>query len=296
MTVRVYRSSDSGAPSITRAAGSLITLLDAVLVNGYGAKSPLGWTKAFSGTNTAMYRQGAGSTQRYLYIDDTIVDYASTRGVANPTSITTITADAFPDTSRYIHKPDTGWFIVGNEKGFYLFTKRASWGANNGSFWFGDLASVGGSADIGRSTHWATGSTIATTDGPTTDPIGTLSISVRCAGLRSGIGFVTDAYPAVMAIATDFAAPCTFANAFLFAPVLIYYAAGGVHAKKDVRGFMPGLYGFLHNYPEVTLANGAQITGAGPYTGKTFEVVQLWHSANQASVRMVVEISDTWGN
>jgi hypothetical protein len=36
MTIRFYRSSDFGAPSLAGVAGSLITLLDACLVNGYG--------------------------------------------------------------------------------------------------------------------------------------------------------------------------------------------------------------------------------------------------------------------
>ena len=37
MTVRVYKSTDGSAPVLTGQAGSLTTLLDAVLVNGYGA-------------------------------------------------------------------------------------------------------------------------------------------------------------------------------------------------------------------------------------------------------------------
>ena len=38
----VYRSDDAGAPNLTGAAGSLIAILDAVLVNGYGAKPAAG--------------------------------------------------------------------------------------------------------------------------------------------------------------------------------------------------------------------------------------------------------------
>lgn len=39
MTVRVYRSSDGGATGVAGAAGSLITVLDSVLVNGYNSKT-----------------------------------------------------------------------------------------------------------------------------------------------------------------------------------------------------------------------------------------------------------------
>ena len=56
MTVTVYLSTDASAPTLDGNVGSLITVLDAVLVNGYGAKAAAGWTKAFSGTNKAAYR------------------------------------------------------------------------------------------------------------------------------------------------------------------------------------------------------------------------------------------------
>lgn len=62
MGVTVYRFDDAGAPTLSAAAGALISVLDACLVNGYGAKPAAGWTKAFSDTNQAAYRQGAGST------------------------------------------------------------------------------------------------------------------------------------------------------------------------------------------------------------------------------------------
>ena len=41
MAVTVYRSTDTGAPALyTDSAGSLITILDACLVNGYGSQPP----------------------------------------------------------------------------------------------------------------------------------------------------------------------------------------------------------------------------------------------------------------
>lgn len=73
MTVRVYRSSDAGAPVLSGTVGSLIGLLDACLVNGYGAKAAAGWTKPYtSGANKAAYRMatGGGRTGFYLSVDD----------------------------------------------------------------------------------------------------------------------------------------------------------------------------------------------------------------------------------
>ena len=70
MAVTVYRWDDPDAPVLSNpSAGSLIGVLDACLVDGYTGKTGAGWTKAFSGTNLAAYRQGAGS-MCYLRVDD----------------------------------------------------------------------------------------------------------------------------------------------------------------------------------------------------------------------------------
>jgi hypothetical protein len=71
MTVRLYQSTDSSAPSLTGAVGSLVALLDAVLVNGYGAKSAAGWTKPYTSTNQAVFRMTTSSaTGFYLNVND----------------------------------------------------------------------------------------------------------------------------------------------------------------------------------------------------------------------------------
>ena len=70
MTVRLYRSTDASAPVLTGQVGTLLTVLDAVLVNGYGSKTAAGWTKPYSGTNTAQYRMAAGGTGCDLYVND----------------------------------------------------------------------------------------------------------------------------------------------------------------------------------------------------------------------------------
>lgn len=65
-----YRSTDTSAPTLTGQVGSLIALLDAILVNGYGSQSAAGWSHAFTTSgNVAAYKLGAG-TGRFLSIDD----------------------------------------------------------------------------------------------------------------------------------------------------------------------------------------------------------------------------------
>jgi len=66
----VYSSSDAGAPVLGNANGSLIAVLKACLVDGYGSKAAAGWTRPYSGTNLAAFKQGAGGNNRLLRVYD----------------------------------------------------------------------------------------------------------------------------------------------------------------------------------------------------------------------------------
>lgn len=73
-TVTLYSSTDSGAPVLSGTPGSLISVLNACLVSGYGSKSGAGWSLLGQGTstsnpNTAMFKMGSG-TECVLYIRD----------------------------------------------------------------------------------------------------------------------------------------------------------------------------------------------------------------------------------
>lgn len=74
MTVRLYQSTDASAPTLTGQAGSLTTLLDAVLVNGYGSQPAAGWSIAQTTTNKRGYQQAtggnSGATGCSLWVDD----------------------------------------------------------------------------------------------------------------------------------------------------------------------------------------------------------------------------------
>lgn len=69
MAFTIYRSTDASAPVLTGQVGTLVSLLDACLVTGYGSQLGAGWTKPFTGTNKAAFRQ-AGDCQHYLRIQD----------------------------------------------------------------------------------------------------------------------------------------------------------------------------------------------------------------------------------
>ena len=59
----VIKWTDSGAPSLTRTAGSLIGVLDYCLPQR-------GWVKEFSGTGKAVYRAGSGERKYYRVLND----------------------------------------------------------------------------------------------------------------------------------------------------------------------------------------------------------------------------------
>jgi hypothetical protein len=65
----IYQSTDASAPVLTGQVGGMLTVLDACLVNGYGAKSAAGWTIPFTGTNVRSYRPPTGN-RFYLGVDD----------------------------------------------------------------------------------------------------------------------------------------------------------------------------------------------------------------------------------
>lgn len=71
----LYLSTDSGAPVVDQAtAGSFLAVLRACLVDGYGSKSPAGWTEPYTGTNIAAFRNdvASGGTGAYVRVDDTV--------------------------------------------------------------------------------------------------------------------------------------------------------------------------------------------------------------------------------
>lgn len=133
MAVSVYYSTDASAPTLSGTAGSLISVLDACLVNGYGAKSAAGWTKPYSGTNLAAYRMvtGTGGTGFYLRIDDTGTTTARAIGYETMSGINSGTG-AFPSEiqqsgGNYILKSTAAssaarpWMLVAEGRSFYLF-------------------------------------------------------------------------------------------------------------------------------------------------------------------------------
>lgn len=221
-TVRYYASTMTGAPTLSRTGGALITVLDACLINGFGSvtlnslvvasnvatgsistghgfamsgdtgpviriagatpsglngdwrvasvpgsttftfvtsgisdqtasgtitakRAPLGFTKAYSGTNKAAYQADRVSGLRhYLRVDDADTQNAIIRGYVTMSDVDTGT-DAFPASATYMYKIDNiranaPWWLVGDDQAFYLFARTNSNGIVAGGMFFGALA------------------------------------------------------------------------------------------------------------------------------------------------------------
>ncbi len=141
MTVRIYRSTDASAPVLSGTVGALLTVLDAVLVNGYGSKTAAGWTIAYTGTNLRQYQMAAGGTSCQLYINDAGPGAGGARearinGFKTGSAIGTGTGQ-FPSTAQQaapsgavvVRKSTTAdstaraWTIIADGRTFYMFVE-----------------------------------------------------------------------------------------------------------------------------------------------------------------------------
>jgi hypothetical protein len=164
----VYRSTDASAPVLTGAAGSLVALLHAVLVAGYGSgaqATSLGWTSAFTATNKEAYRNSAtDGTGFYLNVDDTgtgntvkeafVVGFETMSAISVgtgqfPTSGQINLTGSAPAGALVCRKSTTAdataraWTIVGDDTVFYLFIETGDQVNPIGAmpFVFGDIFS-----------------------------------------------------------------------------------------------------------------------------------------------------------
>jgi len=141
---RVYSSTDAGAPQLTGMVGSLIALLDAVLVDGYGvggaAKPGAGWSKHLSAAGKRAYRndpvEGSGF---FLEVDDsatvgtarfaTARGYSMLRGFGDGDDATPSRTDrplgSVIAKSTSLGSTASRWVAVADNRAIYLFINVA---------------------------------------------------------------------------------------------------------------------------------------------------------------------------
>ena len=148
---------------LTAASGTLVAILDACLVDGFGSKAAAGWTKEFAfSTTKAAYKQGVGSNGFLLRVDDSVGVIVRVRAYESMTDLDNGTnptpSDLLKDGGGFMHKhddqPSNGgvrrWVLVATEKAFWFqtqMTSAESWGYSSLTF-FGDYAHSGGTGEF----------------------------------------------------------------------------------------------------------------------------------------------------
>lgn len=172
----IYTSGDANGPGLlTGQAGTLLTLLDACLVNGYtghAAPSPA-WTKPFANSgNIGCYKQGAGCLFTVLINDNGPNVTSTTReawgvgweniaGIGSPVGSGTgqfpLPAQLLTSGHVVIPKSNTAdavgrpWILFADSSTFYFFCITGAATANcYQNFRFGDIYSFRGSSDSYR--------------------------------------------------------------------------------------------------------------------------------------------------
>lgn len=317
MTVRVYRSSDASAPVLRgNTPGDLINVLDKCLVTGYGSQTAAGWTKPYTGTNLAAFRQGAGSNGMYIRVDDTSSASgnraARVVGYEAMSDVNTGTPQSFPTSAQssgggYIWTNYTSstpanarpWIIIADEKAFYLlinnYPEKTTQEYNNGFYFFGDINTY----KTGDATH-----TVIITDPSVSAPWTSQSrFSASGSTLASAESSMWIARrfdqlgaPVPMGWHSDYHKMTgSFCNGTMSYPHGpdggLYMAPIWCHdpnsSPYNVRGTFPGLWAHCH---ATTIFNHLDtFNGQGDLAGKTFLVYR-----GGSTTAIIIETSDTW--
>lgn len=332
MTVTAYYSADASAPTLTGSAGSLVALLDACLVNGYGAKAGAGWSIAYTGTNKRDYKQGAGSNGYYLDVDDsgpTTAKEARMRGFEAMTALGTGTMP-FPTTAqlspgivcRKSASADATarpWYLIADATCFYLFVDTGDYTGPNYAFgfMFGDFFSYKSgdtynTAIMGRgaenSNDQANDNLAAVAKGPvalnpTVQPwIAGQYVDRTWTGVGGSTLFAK--FSSVLAIGNSssdnsgngVSAPgggCAVCNYPNGPDGALELAPIWIGHSGSVRGYLKGLWAPCHNQP---CGHGDTFTGTGNMAGKSLLAlnVKSYAAYGTNSGQIAVETSNTW--
>lgn len=320
MAVTVYKSTDASAPVLTGQAGSLITLLDAILVNGYVGKTAAGWTKPYSGTNLAAYRTGAGA-MNYLRVDDSAAGTyalgreAFLRGYEAMTAISTGTGP-FPTTSQltsgcFLQKSATAgatavpWVAIADSRTLYLFIYTGMYAGWHGMM-FGEFYSVKGSGDAYRSILICRASqeTVVSGNAAFAIPSSATEYLEQLVGITSNIAghYVPRTWDGLQSATLVGKHGNTAHSASVLAGVLaypnntdnaVYLSQVWLHdgtTNPIIRGRLRGFWHFLHPVG-VKINDGDTWSGTGALAGKTFMAIKPTSAGNGV---FVMETSDTW--
>lgn len=287
----IYRSTDTSAPVLTGEAGTLVALLDACLVDGYGSQSAAGWTKSYSAANYAAYRQGSG-LQHYLWVNDSNAQMTRVVGYVSMTDILTGT-NPFPTEAQfsgglYVRKSTTAnttarpWILFATDQTFYLFvfggsTTFGTYSGGDNHLGFGQVASLMTGDAMQSFLIAATDTSTSSTSATTTRQVLALhasttghymaasytqtgeSISFTCRPLANLFNQTTASGSGGIAY------PDGVSGSLCIEPM------AAQETSLLLRGTLPGLYSLGHAY--TSFAHFDTFSGKDTLAGETFMVV-----------------------
>jgi hypothetical protein len=318
-TVYVYKDTDSSAPVLTGTANDFVNLLDKCLVAGYGSKSAAGWTKPYTGTSKAAFRNdttdGTGTyyriqddltstNQRYAYV----TMYESMSGIDSGTNPWRSTnAELGVQKSNTQDSTARKWTVVADNCAAHIMIQHGANGTDWEYAFIGDIFSFVPSDAyrgfvIGRyvASSMAGSSYTSYTSGNTNRLVGAAENGLGVVRAHTGTGSAiacglhTDGHKGNSSgsASASYFGGSTFAmlaypnavNSGLFvAPVWVHQ---NTTSPYIVRGYMPGLWAPLHNRGP---ANNDTYSGSGSLSGKTFEAFNIYSSG-----QIHIETSNTW--
>lgn len=392
MAIKVYRSTDLGAPTLAGQIGQLITFLDAILVNGYNSvsvssltrsgttatatcaaphglatgdtvlvagagqadynveavvtvvsgtvftydvanspttpatgtitakRAPLGYTKAFTGSNKAAYRANDTSGLRhYLRVQDDggsaggnrearLVAYETMTDVDTGTGpYPTVAQSAngyFQMKSSTSDGTQRAWMLVGDGKIFYLFVEYAGTASvglsSSGAFYatvFGDILSykAGDAYSSILSACTTANSTTSAAQGlgvqstAITSPtsfVSCVNIARDFTGVAGSryVGLMATGLSATFGLTAYMSYPHLIDNGFYIAPVQVTQGVPSV-----IRGRLPGLYEGMHGR---ALNNCDVVENVQGLMGRKFMMVYVNNYSQAAS--LMLDITGPW--
>lgn len=302
----LYKHTDASAPVLNGTRGSLIALLDACLVTGYGDKAGAGWTKPYTATNKAAFRMGSGLLRSYVLVDQVTPTQSAEAEVRLYESMTDISTGVNPTTKVHARGSATNdstpiaWWLVGDDRTFafaatyapgipQLFTTFVC--GEFRSFVPNDLYAC---LAIGRHTPGD--------NSQTSEPCAQLSDLGNLSAFRLSrdcVGVAKDRV--VTALRTGYKCsygdgPLDFPNpadgSLVLTPILLETtdSVGAV-----LRGSIRGLWASCHKNATIPFSVGDTVSGTGSSAGRTFVCIGRCASYNSTTLQgwWFLETSDT---
>lgn len=267
-------------------------------------KAPVGgWSKAFAGTNKAVYRtDDVASPRHYLRIDDTSTQYTRARGYETMTDIDT-GSGLFPTTAQLANgltwckstaadSTARAWVVVGDGRAFWLFKQFNTAHGFDLCGW-GDLVAYQpgdqyatfliGSETASPANAWDGRTPTNANNGETTGRF--MARAFHATGSAVKFGMVGHGLMTTLGVSGGVAFPNLADGSLLLSGVMVVESG-------TVRGTLPGLWQPLHPTPLTHLDRLAGLSVNGQ--ARDVAMIELSDTAAATRGRVAVDLSGAW--